>query len=165
MAGANIDKFTAADSLGDVSVTKYLRECVTIEPLALEEEFLRVPADLAYWGARFADAQKEAALAKLHRDEVEAAIDKEHRSDAAAMGEKVTEKVISSRVQTDERMKAIELSLIDAEALAMRTKAFADAVRAKKDMVIALGSQVRAEMAADPSIRQQMTGRHYSKGV
>lgn len=160
-----IDKFTAVDSMGDVEVTQYLKECVTIEPLALEEEFIRVPADLAYWGARWADAQKEAALAKLRRNEVEAAIDAEHRADAASSGEKVTEKVIASRVASDGRMRAIEVELIDAEARASRARAFADAVRAKKDMVMALGSQVRAEMAANPSLRDTMTTQRLTKGV
>jgi len=160
---ASIDKFTTATEIGDVEVTQYLKECVTIEPMALEEEFIRVPSDLAYWGARFADAQRDAALAKLRRDEVEAAIDAEHRTVAASSGEKVTEKVIASRVAQDDRMKAVEIELIDADARAQRARAFCDAVRAKRDMVIALGSQVRAEMAADPSIRQQMTSRHYTK--
>lgn len=160
-----IDKFTEPADLGNVEVTKYLKECVTIEPLALEEEFIRVPADLAYWGAAFADAQKQAALAKLNRDQVEAAVDAEIRSEAAALGEKVTEKVVAGRVQADSRMQAVELALIDAEANSSRAKAFCDAVRAKRDMVIALGSQVRAEMAADPSIRNQMTGRHYMKNA
>jgi hypothetical protein len=159
------DRYTKADSLGDVEVTQYLKECVTIEPMALEEEFVRVASDLAYWGAKWADAQKAAAMAKLQRNEVEAAIDSEYRQQAAEAGEKVTEKVIASRVQGDDRMKAVEISLIEAEAQASRARAFADAVRAKKDMVVALGSQVRAEMQADPSIRQQMTGRHYMKGA
>lgn len=159
------DKFTALDSLGDVEVTQYLRECVTIEPLALEEEFVRVPADLAYWGARWADAQKAAALAKLQRDQVEAAIDAEHRSTAAASGEKVTEKVIASRVAGDDRMRAIEVELIEAEARASRARAFCDAVRAKRDMVVALGSQVRAEMQANPSLRDTLTTARLVKGV
>lgn len=159
------DKFTTPAALGDVEVTQYLKECVTIEPMALEEEFVRVAADLAYWGAKWADAQKAAALVKLSRNEVEAALDAEHRAEAAQSGEKVTEKVIASRVASDERMKAIEIALIEADAAATRARAFADAVRAKKDMVVSLGSQVRAEMQADPSVRQQMTGRHYAKGA
>lgn len=159
------DKFSAIETLGDVEVTAYLRECVTIEPMALEEEFVRVPSDLAYWGARWADAQKEASLAKLQRDQVEAAIDAEHRMAAASAGEKVTEKVIASRVLTDDRMKAVEIELIEAEARATRARAFCDAVRAKRDMVISLGSQVRAEMQANPTIRDQMAGQRYMKGV
>lgn len=159
------DKFTALDSLGDVAVTSYLRECVTIEPMALEEEFVRVPADLAYWGARWADAQKAASMAKLTRDQVEAAIDAEHRMAAASAGEKVTEKVIASRVLLDERMKAVEIELIEAEAQASRARAFCDAVRAKRDMVVSLGSQVRAEMQANPTIRDQMTAARLVKGV
>lgn len=159
------DKFTAPSALGDVEVTEYLKECVTIEPMALEEEFVRVASDLAYWGAKWADAQKAAALTKLTRNEVEAALDAEHRAEAAQNGEKVTEKVIASRVASDDRMKAVEVALIEAEAAASRARAFADAVRAKKDMVVSLGSQVRAEMQADPSIRNQMTGRHYAKNA
>jgi hypothetical protein len=165
MATSGLEKFTAPAELGNVEVTQYLKECVTIEPLALEEEFTRVPADLAYWGAAFADAQKAAALAKLNRDQIEAAIDAEVRADAVSNGEKVTEKIVSGRVQADQRMHAVELALIDAEANSSRAKAFCDAVRAKRDMVIALGSQVRAEMQADPSIRNQMTGRHYLKNA
>jgi hypothetical protein len=162
---AAIDKFTSIATMGDVEVTQYLKECVTIEPMALEEEFIRVPADLAYWGARWADAQRDAALAKLRRNEVEAAIDAEYRTEAATSGEKVTEKIIASRVASDERMKAVEIELIEAEARASRARAFADAVRAKKDMVVSLGSQVRAEMQANPSIRDQMAGQRYMKGV
>lgn len=159
------DKFTAIDTMGDVEVTQYLKECVTIEPMALEEEFIRVPADLAYWGARWADAQRDAALAKLRRNEVEAAIDAEYRAEAAGSGEKVTEKVIASRVAGDDRMRAIEVELIEADARASRARAFADAVRAKKDMVVALGSQVRAEMQANPTIRDQVSAGRYMRGV
>lgn len=159
------DKFTSMDRLGDVEVTEYLRECVTIEPMALEEEFVRVPSDLAYWGAQWADAQKAASMAKLTRDQVEAAIDAEHRAEAAAAGEKVTEKVIASRVLLDSRMKAVEIELIEAEARSSRARAFCDAVRAKRDMVVSLGSQVRAEMAANPSLRDTMTTARLVKGV
>lgn len=160
-----IDRFRALTDLGDVEVTQYLKECVTIEPMALEEEFIRVPSDIAYWGAKWADAQKAANMAKLARDQAEAAIEAEYRTEAATNGEKVTEKMIASRVVSDERMQAVEIALIDAEAEAARAKAFAEAVRSKKDMVISLGSQVRAEMQADPSIRNQMTGRHYVKQI
>lgn len=151
------------DFLRDVEVTQYLKECVTIEPMALEEEFIRVPSDLAYWGAKWADAQRTAALAKLTEKEVAAALDAEHREALAAQGAKVTEKMVESAVVTDARMREATIARIDADAMEARFKAFADAVRTKKDMVSAIGLQVRAEMQADPSIRQQMTGRHFAK--
>jgi len=34
-----------------------------------------------------------------------------------------------------------------------------DAVRTKRDMLISIGAQVRAEMESDPSIRERSRGR------
>ena len=53
---------------GDKTRDEYLAECVVINDFALDEEFIRMPADMAYWNARYADALRNYLLAKLDHE-------------------------------------------------------------------------------------------------
>jgi hypothetical protein len=131
---------------------KYAKECVRLEPTALEEEFVRYTADLAYWGERLAEAKRTEALDKLQRDVVAADLDVAAR-EALAGDKKPTEAAVSAWVQKHPAMLESEKNLIECGFHVDRVRATYDALRAKRDMLVGLGAQQRAELQGEPTIR------------
>jgi hypothetical protein len=142
-------------ALHDIEVEDYLYDCATITPEAIQEEFVRVPADLAYWTKRFADASKAAAAAKVHRGKMRAFLYLEHRERLLIDVGKPSEAHIDSCITCDDRMAQAEAALVDAEARKAELWGFVEAVRAKREMLVSLGAQLRAELQNDPVIRRQ----------
>lgn len=137
----------------------YIRECVRIAPEALEEEFVRLPADLAYWNGQYADATREHLVAKLDLDRLYARLVIEHRERLANTNNKVTESMVESAVSNDDNYAAGRLRLIETEVDKVRLQGVVDAVRSKRDMIISIGAHIRAEMAGDPHLREEARGR------
>jgi len=140
--------------LFDMEVDEFLRKSVSVEPLAINEEYVELPAALAYWNARYADALREHLKAKMVLDRTEAKLRIECREMLAAEG-KVTESMIDAAVERHPDIEIAKLTSIEAEVEKVRISGVAEAVRAKKDMLISLGATMRAEMDGDPSIRKQ----------
>jgi hypothetical protein len=137
------------------NLDSYVTDAVTIEPLALEEEFVRMPADLAYWNNQYANALRTYQLAKRAVEQLNALLTIEHRERLNRVVNRVTEAMIDSAVQIDERMDEAKEALIHAEVDKVRIAGVCEAVRTKRDMLISIGAHVRAEMARDPVIRTQ----------
>lgn len=133
---------------------KYAKECVRLEPTALEEEFVRYTADLAYWGQRLAEVKQDEALKKLSRDTTQADLDVGAR-EALAGDKKPTEAMISAWVQKHPAMSAAEKECISATFEVDRVRAVWEAMRAKRDMLVGLGAQQRAEMQHEPSVKME----------
>jgi hypothetical protein len=138
----------------EIDPDEYRRDCVRIEPLCMEEEFVRLPADLAHWNAQLSDAVRAFLLAKLNLEETEAKLTIVHREALIAENGKTTESQVAAAVTVDPKLHAARVMLIEAEVAKGRIGGFAEAVKAKRDMLISLGAQLRAEMQGDPSIRQ-----------
>lgn len=173
-----------AKKLHDLDVDDYLAECVAIEPTALEEEFVRLPADLAYWNERYSVAYKAQLRAELDRKRVEARLYLECREtlmQAAAReaepesgdtaGTKAVKRSvkapttdqIAAAVQRHPEMIAAQDRELDAEADSHHLRGVLDAVRSKKDALVSIGAQLRAEMQGDPVIRDQVRGTRLSR--
>jgi hypothetical protein len=175
-----------------------LRDAIRVEPLALEEEFVRTPGDLAYWTARHAvsigvhlrakaRAKKLRALLFLEAREVPEAppeaeaptandvaaatgADPETAKAVAEAGKKAkaaakpkappraTEKDADSRVELDPRWQDAQEAEIAAEVEREKMKGAVAALVAKKDMLVQLGANQRAELERDPVIRE----RHFA---
>jgi hypothetical protein len=142
---------------------EYLRSCVHILPEALEEEFVRLPTDLAYWNGKYAEASREHLVAKMEMDRLRARLLIEHREKLMLTNTKVTESMVESAVEQDETYGAGRLRLIEAEVEKVRLHGALDAIRTKRDMLISLGAHVRAEMAGDPHLREEARGRRLSR--
>jgi len=136
---------------------KYLEECVRIDDLCLNEEFVRVPADLAFWSARYADAVRNHLMAKHTLTTVESKLHLEHRAAAELTGRKITVGDLQAAVQTDQEYLDAAVAVIESDALRLRLRGNLDAVTAKKDMIQSLGAKLRAEMGADPMVRTDNT--------
>jgi hypothetical protein len=141
----------------ELDVDEYLYESVRIEPLALEEEFVRMSADLAYWNQRYAAAVREHLTSKIAIERTASHLRIIHRERLTAENPKPpTESMVEAAVNTDEQMDKARAALIDAEVEKVRLAGVLDAVRTKRDMLVSLGAHVRAEMQADPSIRSDV---------
>lgn len=144
--------------LHDLSVDQYLAQSVTVEPLQLEEEFVRLPADLAYWHARAADALREYQMSKLEQDKTEANLRIVVREHIIATGGKPTESQVESGMVLRPEYSEARARTIEAEVEYQRLRGVCEAVRVKRDALVALGQQARAEMS-DPVVRQQVADR------
>lgn len=124
----------------------YLRECIQVEPEALRQEFIRIPADLAYWGERFAVAVREHLAAEHHRKVTYAKVHLIVKQTAADKGQKISEKDTEAWVEQTPEVMAARAAEIEAEGAMQLARSRRDAIMAKKDMVVSLGAQARAEM-------------------
>jgi hypothetical protein len=140
----------------DIEVDKYLYECVSIEPEALEEEFIRFPSDLAYWNEKYSNATREYLLAKLRADETKAVVMLETRELATNQGLKMTVGDLEARVTLDDRVQDANLELVEAESKRQALRNRCEALMAKRDMLQSLGAKIRVEMMSDPVVREQM---------
>jgi len=131
----------------------YAASCVKLEQENLQGEFVKYTADLAFWGERVAEARHGESMAKQVRDVQAAELDVMGRE--ALAGEKATEAKVQAWVTRHPAMQAAEMELANQTLEFDRAKAVYDALRSKRDMLVGLGAQQRAEMQHDPSIKME----------
>ncbi len=153
-----LDEGIAAPA-GIVDVQEYLRDCVRIEPLVIEEEYVRLPADLAYWNARYSESVQAFLTEKMNSEEHEARQRILHREMLLAAGGKATESQVEAAVLCDPSMREARLRYITAEARKHHVAGIVDAIRTKRDMLISLGAHMRAELQGDPVLKQERANR------
>lgn len=140
------------------AVHSAVMDAVSIEPMALDEEFSKIPSLLASFNEQYADAYRKHLVAKHGVDRSYAACYLRHREEAEARGEKVTEGLLKARVDADEQYHAAQDRAISAEVEKLRLWGVLDALRAKRDALISIGAHLRAEMQGNPSIRGDRRG-------
>ncbi len=133
----------------------YLRTCIAIFPEQIEEEFVRTPADVAYWNAQYADALDAYLKAKAAADREWARLWLLVRAQLSADGAKPTEKLVDASVEVHDDWQKVQLSLIDAEVKKAQLQGHVDAVHTKRDMLQSLGAKLRVEMQSDPQVRRE----------
>lgn len=164
--------------LHDIEIDDWLKSCIEIEPAALEEEFVRLPADYAYWNERFACGLRAFNVAKIQLDRVEARLHIEMRetltaqaADAAIAEAAVAEPGtkakpkravrsptvddVNAAVQSCKDYQDARDALLTAEVEKARLYGVLKAIEFKRDALIQLGAKIRVEMQHDPVIRDQ----------
>lgn len=141
--------------LRDRDIEQYLAESVVIDPLALQEEFVRMPSDIAYWNERYSDAYRASLLAKAELERAEAILTIQTREELILNGNaRPTELVVTSTVTNDARYQAARGTYVEAEVERVRVNGILDALRTKREMLVSLGAHIRAEMRGEPTIRE-----------
>lgn len=130
----------------------FARDCVKLEAENLQGEFVRYTADLAYWGAKLASVKQDESLAKMAKDVTAADLDAAGRESLAG-DKKPTEGAIAAWVTRHPAMQEAEKALVAATYEVDRVRAVWEALRSKRDMLVGLGAQQRAEMQHEPSIK------------
>jgi hypothetical protein len=150
--------------LKDIEIDDYTMQCVNLVPEAIEEEFVRCPADIAYWNERLARALKELLLAKQAREQVGARLHLELKARASLEGKDTKVKPptvddLNAAVEVAPEYQAAKLREIEAEVDKARAWGVVEALRVKRDMLVQLGARQRIEMENDPVIRARFAGK------
>lgn len=128
----------------------YLDECVKIEPLALEEEFIRTPSDLSYWNEQYAAAFVAWKKSKLAREQIWNLLYRELGSDGSIVARPgsrgVTVADVEAATITDVRYLVSCTAEIVAEGEKVRLAGIMETLRTKRDMLISLGAHMRSTM-------------------
>lgn len=133
---------------------EYMARSVGVDDFDLQAEFVRLPADLAFWGAQYAEAFRAWNLAKLELERLSAQLSLEIRDALQGQAKgRVTLGEIEQVLHASEPYQVARRAEIEAEAEKVRLYGVVDAVRAKREMLVSLGAQQRAEMANDPMVR------------
>lgn len=130
-------------------VDEYVWESVSIERTNLNEEFIRVSADLYYWGNALAKAEAEEAAAKINLKSIAAAKHVEISRIA-----KLSVRNAEAAVEVSREYQEADNLLLAKSAARGQLRAIVDAVRSKRDMIVSLGAQMRAEMKLEPTINK-----------
>ena len=99
----------------------------------------------AFYGAQAAQAEAQHSRMKARFDVLEAKLYDQHRRGMAALGEKVTEKMVDNAVKLDPRWLALKNDVIEAETIASVNKNMVYSLTDRRDMLIQMGSDRRAE--------------------
>lgn len=164
--------------LKELDVEDFLAACVTICPEQIQEEFINLPAQLAYWNERYSMASADYLRAKQIREQVEAQLFIQCRNDLLAKAALEAEPDRSDTAGTKTVKRTIKAPSKDAveavvgvhpdyiaaktaeneaEIAKGRMYGVVDAIRTKRDMLISLGAQLRVEMLHDPVIRDRVS--------
>jgi hypothetical protein len=137
-----------------------VEETFNIDSLQLEDEFVKLPAKLAYYNALHAQAAKIEGLAKVKLGRLEADLYVNHREQMEldpSVG-RVTEKMVESAVERDPTLHEAQATYFEIKRKKGVLSGYCEAIRTKRDMLIQLGAHIRAEMERDPSIRSERAG-------
>lgn len=132
-----------------------LRERLKIEPLALEEEFVRCPSDISYQSAKYARALGEYLRCRSAQKRMRGLLLLKAYQQLRDTGGKPTESQVAAMVDQDPRWLRMRHAEDNADALREKAKGDMQAVLAKKDMLVQMGATARAEMERDPAIRDR----------
>lgn len=166
-----------------------LRDAVRLEPLALEEEFVRIPSDIAYWTSRHAraigahlratarkkrlwgllrvQAQRELEEEELERCTIKVSHDGKVEGPAKPPKKykDPTVDAIDARVESYPEWRTATDDEADAEVERERLKGAVLALIAKRDMLVQMGANHRAEMERDPVIREKANQEVYFRSL
>jgi len=135
-----------------VRIDTFIQECVTIEPIALTEEFARLPADFARWNEVYAVAHERYLKAKLHAARTRATAALNIRRNPALYAQaykvpKLTEGIIESILALDADVQVAEDVVVHAETERNRVRGVLIALGRKNDALVTIGAHQRAEMS------------------
>jgi hypothetical protein len=140
---------------GEVILTKEMLDVVTLDDIALDEEFIRLPTDLSIWNAKYVKALQAFLMAK-HSVELTKArlwleLKIEHKSDGQRGGP--TEADLKAMLIVHDDYQEAALDQIDKESRKERLRRHVDGIVAKRDMLQMYGAKLRQEIKADLVVR------------
>lgn len=131
-----------------------VRAATAIEEAAIHGHFLRLSSDLAYFNGIYSDVLGLLRVAERRLEFGEADIRLEYRQSTQPSGKAATEGYIDECVKADHRYRKLREEVDNAEVLKSRVSGVVDAIRSKKEMLITVGANMRAELEGDPMIRE-----------
>lgn len=132
-------------------------EATQIDPGNITADMVRVPSDLALWGERYARVYEAWQIARLTRERVYAETFRAIQDEINLLSPKrATVAETEQATSCHPAYQETRVQEIAAETEKIRLAGILDSLRAKKDMLVSIGAQMRAEMGSqDLSIRRQ----------
>ncbi len=146
-----------------------IKAAISINPNAIQEEFIQLPATHHKWINARVDAAEAYRLAELDetimeekiRLDVRRANDEALASEAATIGKvkKLTVDDANALVITDSRYRAAREKTIAATKVKETADGMVEAIKTKRDSLISLGATLRAEHEVDMVIKDRTSRR------
>lgn len=137
-------------------------EAVSIDPQAgsipssLNAELFAFPEAMARWGFRLSEATREFNLATLRAEDCwAAALENAKGVLGPTTRGKVSQADYERFARQNNEWRSAELARIHAEAKTGRLKSVMNGLAAKREALMSLGANLRAELLADPSLRDK----------
>ena len=141
-------------------MTRNLSDDLKIDPFNLNGEIIQQPGLYGYYAEQLRLAQRALKLEKLNFDVFESALDRQIRDVALSKGEKPTERMIETRMRANDNWVIKKRNIIELESQVDQLDAVVRSLGQKKDMLVTLASNIRSEMSAGFSIKdEQRSGR------
>lgn len=136
-------------------IEQYLDDCVEIDELAIQDEYIRVSPDYAYWSERYSEAYKHHLELELNRKTIKAQAAKEVRAQIEGMRSagRVTVAEVDADVEVNSEYLVAKMAEIEADAKVKKLQGILEALRIKKEMLISLGAHLRQDMQREALIK------------
>lgn len=141
----------------------FLADCVRIEPLALNEEYIRLPSDYAFWAEKYRVALERHLLAKAERERSWSKFYLHHSATYGPNGKPATVDYIKASIDTESEYVGAVTEAIYAEGDMTKMRNVLEAIRSKREMLVSLGATIRQEMSQDPVVRERERNKRYSE--
>lgn len=133
-----------------------LEEDITINPSDLDSEFVEQSRKYAWWAILSEVAKDLMGQKKYQMELLYAKLDHEKRTAAMTNKVKLTEKMVENEVITDPRYQKMMAEFLSIKKDYGVLLAGKEAFTQRKEMLISLGANYRAEGNADPVILQEV---------
>lgn len=125
-----------------------------IERDNLDTAFIRQASMYAYYASRHAEMLRQEARLKMFLEITEAKLDKSARDRASAAGSKITENQIRAEIILSPDYISAQRNYSEAKGMTALAASAVEAFRQRRDMLIQLGANSRAELQGGPVIRE-----------
>jgi len=149
--------------IGDVEYDNSFNDDIRIDRTNLDDE-LSTHAEKYWFYAYLAEEANWRVGVLVHElDQLYARTDYEVRQRGESIkksGGKITEKMIENEVITDQKYQAKKLDMLDAKKMAAQLKACANAMAARKDMLVQIGGIARQQMVPGRIVEDKTEHAH-----
>ena len=149
--------------LKDLDIDDYLKQCIELEPEAINEEFARMSADYAYWNERYAAANKSHLAAEWEEEKVEARLYL-HFKEPADGKKPPTEAAVDAAVKLSPEYDAAHLKVLEYAAERDYLRGVLETLRTKREMLVSTGAQLRQEAQGDLRMSERSATRRAAEG-
>jgi hypothetical protein len=112
-----------------------LKKDLEFNELNIDKAVIEQPANFVYYGNLWVEKVKEANILKMEVDRVYSELYMKYKMRMAENGEKATEKLIESKILTDEKYLTVYKEYLEAKDEAERYGIIKDAFKQRKDMI------------------------------
>lgn len=152
MKDPNLD-FIESFTIGKNTYRSTVDEDLFIDQTNLADAYAFHPKKFAFYSTGYELAVNHEAKLKVELERTYARMDEIARRMLADSGKKFTETMVESVVITSEDYRFIQDAYLEAQKQTGLLRAARDAMIHRKDMLVSLGANYRAEIHADTSLR------------